>query len=80
VNDPRVILIAGATLLMILATAGTAALRAWRGWLDLKRTELAQRRPDSRRSVVARIDIADLRERVRRLEAIADGSEGQRYG
>jgi hypothetical protein len=56
-----------------LAAAGTAlaslaALRAFRGWLELKRIELS-----ARSSSPARSDVAMLRERVRRLEAIADG-------
>ena len=55
-----------------LAAAGTAlaslaALRAFRGWLELKRIEL------DARPTPARTDVAALRERVRRLEAIADG-------
>ena len=67
---------------MIVATAGLAGLivatlaagRAWTGWLDLKRAEL-----DLRHGVAAppapaaRIELADLKERVRKLEAIAAG-------
>lgn len=53
----------------ILALIGLAAFR---GWLDLKRAELERRAPSSP-SVGARIDVADLKERVRRLEAIAAG-------
>jgi hypothetical protein len=48
-----------------------AALHAWRGWLDLKRLEIEQRGGTS--APAARIEIADLRERVRKLEAIAAG-------
>ncbi len=57
-----------------VGTASWAGLRAWNGWLDLKRMELTQ--------VVGnlgvpqaggRIEVADLRERVRKLEAIAAG-------
>ncbi|MDR7103769.1 hypothetical protein [Croceicoccus sp. BE223] len=57
-----------------------AALRGWQGWLTLKLREL-ERRPatagaDSAPADVhraARIELADLKERVRQLEAIAAG-------
>ena len=60
--------------LLALALAGAAllslaALRGWRGWLDLQRMRHiapAGAAPRSR-------ELARLRERVRRLEAIADG-------
>ena len=51
------------------ALASLAALRGWRGWLDLKRLELAQSSPPRR----GRGEIAALRDRIRRLEAIAEG-------
>ena len=47
-----------------------AALKAWSGWLDLKRLELGGDRL-APATPAARIDVADLRERVRKLEAIA---------
>jgi hypothetical protein len=54
-----------------------AALAGWRGWLELQRLALDRRqdRPSSGQGVspAARIEIADLRERVRKLEAIAAG-------
>jgi hypothetical protein len=51
-------------------------LNGWRGWLDLKRQEL--RRGDGTPAAImpgasARIEIADLKERIRKLEAIAAG-------
>ena len=70
---------------LILATAAlvgmamitTAALTGWRGWLSLKRAELDQAHaahvPVT--GAGARIEIADLRERIRKLEAIAAGVE-----
>jgi hypothetical protein len=52
-----------------------AGLAGWRDWMALKRREL-----DARVDTVApapnaggRIEIADLRERIRKLEAIAAG-------
>lgn len=50
------------------------ALRGFDSWIDLKRRELA--RGDALPTVTGqRIEVADLRERVRRLEAIAAGVE-----
>jgi hypothetical protein len=62
-----------------LGMVTVAALTGWQGWLQLKRQELARDRADSGdgSSVVpsagARIEIADLKERIRKLEAIAAG-------
>ena len=62
---------AGLAALVIVALAG---LRGWAGWLDLKRAELARRLDDGTPpSASARIAVADLRERIRKLEAIAAG-------
>lgn len=66
-------LLAGAVVIG-LGTAAWAALKGWSGWLELKRLEL--RRDDADRSLppaAGRIEIADLKERVRKLEAIAAG-------
>lgn len=58
-----------------LSIFSIAALKGWRGWLELKRQELATRpmRDIPRPSPAARIELADLKERVRKLEAIANG-------
>jgi hypothetical protein len=65
------------TLLALAAFAAAAAglgagaaLKGWQDWLDLKRQELANG-GGARRAPT----LADLRDRVRRLEAIADGGE-----
>jgi hypothetical protein len=65
-------------MLLIVASAGVciaiALLKAWNDWLDLKRFELSAGRPAQGSSfATARIELADLKERVRRLEAISDG-------
>jgi hypothetical protein len=53
-----------------------AALVGWRGWLRLKHFEASQTTEGKPRSTIAaRIELADLRERVRKLEAIADGTD-----
>jgi hypothetical protein len=76
--DPTLVLTAG-LLVAVIVLAG-AGLRAWQGWLDLKRSELD--RTGSGRSAdegsgigTARIELADLKERIRKLEAIASGVE-----
>jgi hypothetical protein len=49
-----------------------AGLKGWQGWLDLKRLELAGGHNHQGRSpAMERIEIADLKERIRKLEAIA---------
>jgi hypothetical protein len=55
-----------------LAIVGGIAAWCWKGWLDLKRAELGgAARGNS--AIGNRIDVADLKERVRKLEAIAAG-------
>ena len=58
-----------------LAMMTSAALSGWRVWLALKRSELegshAHDLPTP--TAGARIEIADLKERIRKLEAIAAG-------
>lgn len=76
--DPTIILTAG-FLVAVIVLAG-AGLRAWQGWLDLKRCELerapsAQHPGDTPGLGTARIELADLKERIRKLEAIASGVE-----
>ena len=66
------------TPLLTLAAAGLAAtgmtaftaLKGWREWLDLRRAAIEERRSESPRRT-----IAQLKQRVRRLEAIANGIE-----
>ena len=69
------LVVAGAALagLMIIAVA---VLKGWRGWLELKTRQL-ERLPHevegSTATGVARIELSDLKERIRKLEAIAAG-------
>ena len=63
-----------ASILVGIAAASWAALKAWNGWLELKRFELTHDAGDRGLPPASgRIEIADLRERVRKLEAIAAG-------
>ena len=56
-----------------------AALKGWNGWLALKRAELdagaarAGGGEAAMPSAATRIEVADLKERIRKLEAIAAG-------
>ncbi len=73
--------------LLALAMLTAAALKGWQGWLSLKSRELDLRagtaaahsaphpadEPDVGPGTVARIELADLKERIRKLEAIASG-------
>ena len=64
----------GTSILVALGLASLAALKGWQGWLDLKRFELTHGIAEKALPpATGRIEIADLRERVRKLEAIAAG-------
>jgi len=55
-----------------LSIATFAGLRGWQGWLEVKRLELAGTvRPERRSPAGDMIEMADLRERVRKLETLA---------
>jgi len=58
--------------LAALTIAVAAALKGWQGWLDVKRLELrAGQAGQSRSPAFERIELADLKERIRKLESIA---------
>jgi hypothetical protein len=64
----------GAFALAGLAILITAGLKAWRDWIELKRLELSAaggRRPETRGPAADRIEMADLKERIRKLESLA---------
>lgn len=72
--DPTTIAMLSASILTGLAAASWAGLKAWNGWLDLKRFELTHDAGDRGLPPASgRIEIADLKERIRKLEAIAAG-------
>ncbi len=70
-TDPTTILALAGFGLAALTIAVLAALKGWQGWLDLKRLELAGYRQETRSPAMERIEVADLKERIRKLEAIA---------
>ena len=67
-----VTVMAVATLVCLMILSATALL-AWNGWLDLKRTELAREGKSPTDHALGMIDLSDLTERLRKLEAIAAG-------
>ena len=73
-TDPISIALIGASVLLIVALACLAGLKGWSAWLDYKRLELASQAGEvSLPRTGGRIELADLKERVRKLEAIAAG-------
>ncbi len=72
--EPITIGLFGLSILAALAMASWVGLKAWQGWLEFKRLELGQGIADRTIPPASgRIELADLRERVRKLEAIAAG-------
>ena len=58
--------------LVALGISLLAGLKGWQGWLEVKRMELAgPTRREPRSPTADLIEIADLKERVRKLESIA---------
>ena len=77
-SDLATNLITAAVALSALSIISLAALRGWREWIQLKREELAAghslaAHDPSVPHAGSRIEIADLKERLRKLEAIAAG-------
>lgn len=76
-SDLAVNLAAAAVALSALTIVSLAALRGWRDWIQFKREELAAAHAGMNDPAMphagSRIEIADLKERLRKLEAIAAG-------
>lgn len=62
-----------ATALVGVAMLAMVGLKGFTAWLDLKRAELEANRQAPAPNATNRIEIADLKERIRKLEAIAAG-------
>ena len=72
--EPLTIGVLSASVIAGLGGTAAAGLKAWNGWLELKKMELAHIAGErGLPPATGRIEIADLRERVRKLEAIAAG-------
>jgi hypothetical protein len=73
-TDMLTIAALGSITLIGLSLTLLAALKAWQGWLDLKRAELdgaRRRRGEATGGMAELIEMADLKERIRKLESIA---------
>jgi len=71
-SDPMTTMTVAGAALAGLSIATFAGLRGWQGWLEVRRLELAGNRQSEPRSPAGEmIEVADLKERVRKLEAIA---------
>ena len=75
-------IVLAATSLTAIAIVAFAVLRGWQGWLSLKEHELERGHSSGRHDHeldtgsaigAARIELSDLKERIRKLEAIASG-------
>ena len=70
-TDPAALLALGSTLTLGVGVLSAATLRGWHEWLELRREEIEKKaapKPGRHR------ELAELRERVKRLEAIANGA------
>jgi hypothetical protein len=72
--DPISVALIGASILFAMGLACVAGLKGWQAWLEFKRLELASQAGEKGLPpATGRIELADLKERVRKLEAIAAG-------
>jgi hypothetical protein len=72
--EPLTIGILASGIFAGMTGASLAALKGWQGWLELRRFEVTHDTADRHLPPAGnRIEMADLRERVRKLEAIAAG-------
>ena len=74
-SDPATLVAVLAAAVVALAMLSLALLKGWNGWLQLRRMELDQKNGRPITPAAARLELADLKDRVRRLEKIANGEE-----
>lgn len=75
-QDPNFYVVIGAFAVLCVGIVASLGLRGWRDWIALKHAELQIHQGGSEvaiPSTVSRIEVADLKERVKKLEAIAAG-------
>lgn len=74
-NEAMIQIVVAGEAVAGLAIFLAAALRGWHGWLELKRLELSAGPGGEARPAAAsageRIEMADLKERIRKLETLA---------
>ena len=69
------LVVLSASGLIALAMIAAVAAWSWKGWLQLQLHRDHRPEPRTEPAVGARIDLADMKERIRKLEAIAAGVE-----
>jgi hypothetical protein len=69
-DDAAALLVYALASLAAVAMLSLAGLRAWHGWLALRRAQLLHV------GASGGVDVGALRARVKRLEAIASGLDG----
>ena len=72
-NSADSLLILSSAVLLGLAVLAAVFAWSWKAWLDLRRHALDRGIRGDVPAVANRIDLADLRERIKKLEAIAAG-------
>jgi hypothetical protein len=73
VDTTALYMIFAATSLIAITLVSLVGLKGFTAWIDLKRAELQASATVAPPSAGSRIEIADLKERLRKLEAIAAG-------
>lgn len=73
-QDPAVLIAISSSAVIGLGVTSAAALKGWHGWLDLKRLEISGRASVSPpHGSTCATEVRELKERIRKLEAIASG-------
>lgn len=73
-QDSTALIAVTSTAFIAVSVTSAVALKGWQDWLELKRLEMTGKPQEpSPPSATSRIEVADLKERVRKLEAIASG-------
>ena len=70
-TEPLTVLTLATSGLLALSITAFAGLKGWQGWLELKRLEFACTHREPKSPAMEMIEVADLKERIRKLEAIA---------
>jgi hypothetical protein len=71
-SEPLTVMAMASFALLGLTMLLFAGLKGWQGWLELKRLELTGSQAPARGGGMAeRIELADLKERIRKLESLA---------
>lgn len=78
IHMPEPTLVIAIAALVGLVVVVAALLKGWQGWLELKRREIDTHADPAKlqggsQLGAARIELSDLKERIRKLEAIASG-------